>query len=58
MNILEKDKPEEKKYIYSEKNDKNFIKIFNIDKNEIITIANLDKISLNPYLLKQVTSLF
>ena len=53
MNIHEKNYLDEKNEKY-EKIEKNYIKMFNIDKNEAINITNLDKIMIDPLIIKHV----
>ena len=57
MNIQEKSENNQKneKFDKKDKNEKkNYLKIFNIDKKETINITNLEKLSINPIMMKHV----
>jgi len=57
VNIQEKNEKDQKneKFDKQDKNEKkNYLKIFNIDKKETVNITNLEKLNINPIMMKHV----
>lgn len=47
------------KFEKKDKNEKkNYIKMFNIDKNDIMNLTDLEKINLNPIFMKEVAKFY